>query len=119
MLAQETTKSDRALHRCQVTSLIYGSLVRAVGPTNAEVLEFYVDTHLAVDNSERYEESMRRLLGEHGGGLIIDGLKAELAMGSGAELSHESFRSQVRAAEHALLFAKRNTAFVTATNQSL
>jgi hypothetical protein len=102
MLAQETLKGDRVLAGAQLTSFVYGALVKLLGLTNAQAIEFYVDTRLAVDNPDGYEQSMRRLLGEHGGSLVINGLKTELARGSGTERSSESFRSQVSTAEHVL-----------------
>ena len=74
-----------------------------VGLTNAEAIEFYVDTRLAVEDPAAYERSVRLLLGDFGGRLVIDGLKTELAMGSGSERSSESFFSQIRASERALL----------------
>jgi len=103
MLAQETGKRARVLPGGRVTNLIYGALVRMVGLGNAEAIEFYVDTRLAVQDPPRYERSVRLLLGEYGGRLVIDGLKTELARGSGTERSNDSFFSQVRAAEHALI----------------
>jgi len=83
--------------------LIFRALVRTVGLTNAETIEFYVDTRLAVQDPLSYERSVRLLLGAHGGRLVMEGLKTELARGSGIERSSESFFGQVRAAEHALL----------------
>lgn len=109
MLAQKTERAARTLPGRQVASLIYGALVRMVGHTNAEAIEFYIDTRLAVQDPLSYERSVRLLLGEHGGRLIIDGLKTELARGSGTERSSESFFSQVRAAESAFLRLARAT----------
>jgi len=103
MLAQETGKTTRVLPGGRVTNLIFRALVRAVGLTNAEAIEFYVDTRLAVQDPLRYERSVRLLLGEHGGRLVIEGLKTELARASGVERSNESFFGQVRTAEHALV----------------
>jgi len=103
MLAQETGKRARVLPGGRVTNLIYGALVRTVGLSNAEAIEFYVDTRLAVQDPQRYERSVKLLLGEFGGRLVIDGMKTELARGSGVERSSESFHGQVKAAEHALL----------------
>jgi hypothetical protein len=101
MLVQEAGKGARVLPGGPVTNLIYRSLVRMVGPSNADAIEFYVDTRLAVDDPAGYERSVKLLLGEYGGHLVIDGLKTELAKGSGTERSSESFFSQVRAAERA------------------
>lgn len=103
MLAQETGKSARVLPGGRVTNLIYRALVRTVGLTNAETIEFYVDTRLAVEDPATYEKSVKLLLGDHGGRLVIDGLKTELARGTGVERSSESFFSQVKASERSLL----------------
>jgi hypothetical protein len=107
MLAQETGSGAHIPHGGQLTDLIHGALVRMVGPANAEAIEFYVDTRLAVEDPEAYERSMRLLLREHGGRLVIDGLKTELASRSGAERSNESFFGQVRATERALRRPKK------------
>lgn len=106
MLAQKSERASRILPGRQVTSLIYGALVRMVGRTNAEAIEFYIDTRLAVQDPLTYERSVRLLLGEYVGSLVIDGLKTELAKGSGTERSSESFFGQVRAAESAFLRVK-------------
>ena len=107
MLAQERRKSARVLPRGQVATLVSRALVGMVGSTNAEAIEFYVDTRLAVEDPASYERSVRLLLGDHGGRLVIEGLKTELAKGSGIERSSESFFSQVRASERALLRLKK------------
>jgi hypothetical protein len=101
MLAQETR--TRVPLGGTVTGLISRALVRMMGQADAEAVDFYVDTRLAVEDPAAYEKSLRLLLGEHGGGLVIDGLKTELAKGSGVERSGDSFLGQVRASERALL----------------
>ena len=110
MLAQETRKSARVLPGGQLTNLIYRALVRTVGSSNAETIEFYVDTRLAVQDPSAYEKSVNLLLGDHGGRLVVDGLKTELARSSGIERSGESFFGQVRASERALRPRKAITA---------
>ena len=107
MLAQESERVARVLPGGQVTNLIYRALVRMVGLNNAEAIEFYIDTRLAVQDPQAYERSVRLLLGEYGGRLVIDGLKTELARGSGTARSSESFFGQVRAAENAFLIPAR------------
>ncbi|MDA4116119.1 MAG: DUF3227 domain-containing protein [Thaumarchaeota archaeon] len=86
-----------------VAGMISRALVRMMGPADAEALEFYVDTRLAVEDPLAYEKSLRLLLGEHGGSLVIEGLKTELAKVSGVERSRDSFFGQVRTSERALL----------------
>ena len=107
MLAQEKRKGAHVMPRGQATILVSRALVGVVGSTNAEAIEFYVDTRLAVEDPVSYERSVRLLLGDHGGRLVIEGLKTELAKRSGIERSSESFFSQVRASERALLRLKK------------
>ncbi len=110
MLAQETGSGPHIPPGGQLANLIHGALVRVLGPANAEAIEFYVDTRLAVEDPEAYERSVRLLLRGHGGRLVIDGLKTELAARSGAERSNESFLGQVRAAQRALRTKKTGSA---------
>jgi hypothetical protein len=98
--------ADPMLPGGRVPNLIHGALVRVLGPTNAEAIEFYIDSRLALEDPSGYEKSVKLLLGEHGGRLVIDGLKTELAKGSGIERSSESFFGQIRAAERALRLAE-------------
>jgi len=102
MLVQEPGKVARVIPGGPVTNLVYRALVKMVGQTNADAIEFYIDTRLAVDDPAEYERSVGLLLGDHGGHLVMNGLKTELARGSGTERFSESFFSQVRAAERAL-----------------
>jgi hypothetical protein len=103
MLSRQTSKGASAPTKVELTSLVYGSLVRMLGHTNAEAIEFYIDTRMAIDDPERYETSVKRLLGDHGGNLIINGIKTELAAESGTERSSERLLTQVRAAQNALV----------------
>jgi hypothetical protein len=99
MLSQETVKSARVLRRGKVSDMIFAALVRTLGHSRAETIDFYLDTRLAVDDPERYERSVAMLLGEHGGNMAIEGIKTELAKTVGIERSSESLLAQVRAAE--------------------
>jgi hypothetical protein len=102
MLAREIESGSSVMVRGRLATLIYRALVRTVGKANAEAVEFYVDTRLAIEDPAAYERSVKLLLGEHGGSLLIGGLKTEVARAGGVERSGESFFSQVRAAERAL-----------------
>jgi hypothetical protein len=110
MLSHETVKSARVLRRGKVSDVIFAALVRTLGHSRAETVDFYLDTRLAVDDPERYERSVVLLLGEHGGRMAIEGIKTELAKTAGIERSSESLVAQVRAAERAL--RKGRLAFV-------
>src|SRR5207244_13344002 len=79
MLSQETLKSARVLRRGKASDLLFSALVKTLGHSRAETVDFYLDTRLAVDDPERYERLVRLLLGEHAGGLAVEGLKTELA----------------------------------------
>jgi len=109
MLSQETVKSARALRGGKVNDLVFAALVRTLGHAKAQTVDFYLDTRLAVDDAERYEQSVRLLLGEHGGGLVIGGIKTELAKQIGIERSKESLLTHVRAAEQAIQMASRQS----------
>jgi len=102
MLSQETVKSARVLRRGKVSDMVLAALVRTLGHSRAETVDFYLDTRLAVDHPERYEKSVRLLLGEHGSSLVIEGIKTEIANMAGIARSSESLLAQVRAAEGAL-----------------
>jgi len=102
MLSQDTVKSARVLRRGKVSDMIFAALVRTLGHSRAETVDFYLDTRLAVDDPERYERSVALLLGEHGGCLAVQGIKTELANTVGIERSNESLLAQVRAAERSL-----------------
>jgi hypothetical protein len=107
MLSQETLKSARVLRRGKVSDIVFAALVKTLGHSRAETLDFYLDTRLAVDDPERYERSVKLLLGEHGSSLVIEGLKTELASTAGVERSSESLVAQVKAAECALRKASK------------
>jgi hypothetical protein len=107
MLSQETVKSARVLRRGKVSDMVFAALVKTLGHSRAETMDFYLDTRLAVDDPERYEESVKLLLGEHGSGLVIEGIKTEIANTAGIERSAESLAAQVRATEGALRKASR------------
>jgi len=107
MLSQETVKSARVLRRGKVSDMIFAGLVKTLGHSRAETLDFYLDTRLAVDDPGRYEQSVRMLLGEHGSSLVIEGIKTEIANTAGIERSSESLVAQVRAAEGALRKASK------------
>jgi len=107
MLSQETVKSARVLRRGKVNDMVFAALVKTLGHSRAETVDFYLDTRLAVDDPERYEQSVKSLLGEHGSSLVIEGIKTEIAMTAGIERSSESFVAQVRAAESALRKANK------------
>ena len=102
MQATETVKITRVLPGGQIPNMIYSAMVRMLGLANAEAIEFYIDTRLAVEDPERYEQGVKSLLGEHGGSLVIAAIQSELAKASGADRSKDSFVGQVRAAEQAL-----------------
>ena len=102
MLSQETVKSARVLRRGKVSDMVFAALVRTLGHSRAETVDFYLDTRLAVDDTERYEQSVGLLLGENGSSLVIEGIKTEIARTAGIERSSESLLAQVRAAERAL-----------------
>jgi uncharacterized membrane protein YebE (DUF533 family) len=102
MLSQETVKSARVLRRGKVSDMVFAALVRTLGHSRAETVDFYLDTRMAVDDPERYERSVVSLLGEHGGSMAIEGIKTELAKTAGIERSRESLLAQVRAAERAI-----------------
>src|SRR5438477_727804 len=102
MLSRETVKSARVLRRGKASDLLFAALVKTLGRSRAETVDFYLDTRLAVDDPERYERSVMLLLGEHAGGLAVEGLKTELATTTGIERSSESLLTHVKAAERAL-----------------
>ena len=102
MLSQETLKSARVLRRGKASDLLFSSLVKALGRSRAETLDFYLDTRLGIDDPERYERLVKLLLGEHAGRLALEGIKTELATTTGIDRSSESLLAEVRAAERAL-----------------
>lgn len=102
MQATGMPKGGRVLRGGEIPNIIYGALVRMLGLGNAEAIEFYVDTRLAVDDPERYESSLRLLLGEQVGSLVVTGIKTELARKSGAAGWGESLLGQVRTSERTL-----------------
>ena len=87
--------------------MVFAALVKTLGHSRAETLDFYLDTRLAVDDPERYEESIRLLLGEHGSSLVVEGIKTEIAITAGIDRSSESLVAQVKAAEGALRKASK------------
>jgi hypothetical protein len=100
-------RSARVLRRGKVSDMIFAALVKTLGHSRAETLDFYLDTRVAVDDPERYEQSVTLLLGEHGSSLVIEGIKTEIASTAGIERSSESLLAQVRASETALRKASR------------
>jgi hypothetical protein len=107
MLSQETVKSARVLRRGKVSDVVFAALVKTLGHSMAETMDFYLDTRLAVDHPERYEKSVELLLGEHGSSLVIEGIKTEIAKTVGIERSSESLVAQLKAAEGALRKASK------------
>jgi hypothetical protein len=103
MQAIETAKRAPVLPGGQIPNLIHDALARMLGAANAEAIEFYIDSRLAVDDPARYETYVKLLLGEHGGSLVIAAIKNELARRSGLDRSTDSFLGQVKAVENALL----------------
>ena len=65
--------------RGRTSNILYGALVCAVGLSSAEAIDFYVDSRLAALDPVRYEQSIKKLLGEHGGDLIVRAMRSELA----------------------------------------
>ena len=85
------------LSRTGLDSVVYGALVHMLGLRTADAIDFYVDTRLATDDPERYEQAILLLLGRHGGTLVMHGIRSELETSKGGErLTKESFGGQVR-----------------------
>jgi hypothetical protein len=103
MATQEILHRTVHLSRTLAESAVYGALVHLVGVRAADMIDFYVDTRLATDDPEKYEQVIKLLLGEFGGGLLVQGVKSELTTPNGKPTGiKETFGDQMRAFERAL-----------------
>jgi len=57
---------------------IKATLVRVLGPESAEVVEFYVDKHLALEDPRAFEQALADFLGSQAGGLLMEAIKSDL-----------------------------------------
>lgn len=57
---------------------IKATLTRVLGPESAQVVEFYVDKHLAIEDPTAFEQALSDFLGSQAGGLLIDAIKSDL-----------------------------------------
>ena len=57
---------------------IKATLTRVLGPESAQVVEFYVDNHLALNDPAAFEQALTDFLGSQAGGLLIDAIKSDL-----------------------------------------
>ena len=57
---------------------IKATLTRVLGPESAQVVEFYVDNHLALNDPAAFEQALTDFLGSQAGSLLIDAIKADL-----------------------------------------
>lgn len=57
---------------------IKATLTRVLGPESAQVVEFYVDKHLAIEDPVAFEQALTDFLGSQAGGLLIEQIKSDL-----------------------------------------
>lgn len=57
---------------------IKATLTRVLGPESAQVVEFYVDKHLAIEDPIAFEVALTDFLGSQAGGLLIEAIKSDL-----------------------------------------
>jgi len=57
---------------------IKATLTRVLGPESAQVVEFYVDKHLALEDPGAFEQALSDFLGSQAGGLLIEAIKSDL-----------------------------------------
>jgi hypothetical protein len=55
---------------------IKATLTRVLGPESAQVVEFYVDKHLALNDPGAFEQALADFLGSQAGGLLIEAIKS-------------------------------------------
>lgn len=102
---QEASSLRPARGLSPVTGLVYRALVKMLGKDRAEVLDFYVDSRLAAEDPDGYERALLRLLGEHGGRLVVSALRSDLGKAARTGSFFEgSFLNDVRMTEKALAF---------------
>jgi hypothetical protein len=88
--------------RAPIPPMVYGALVRVLGRERAEIVDFYIDSRLAIVDPERYERAVEDLLGEGGGRLVIRALRTEITrLGRTGKPASESLLSEVRMLEKA------------------
>jgi hypothetical protein len=85
MVMREFSSKERHRGPTPLPKLVYEALVRAVGPKQATVVDFYVDSRLAALDPESYERALENLLGRHGGRLVFTALRSELARSGRAQ----------------------------------
>lgn len=57
---------------------IKATLTRVLGPESAQVVEFYVDKHLALKDPAAFEKALTEFLGSQAGMLLIDAIRSDL-----------------------------------------
>jgi hypothetical protein len=57
---------------------IKATLTRVLGPESAEVVGYYVDNHLALNDPAAFEQALGDFLGSQAGSLLIDAIKSDL-----------------------------------------
>lgn len=57
---------------------IKATLTRVLGPESAQVVEFYVDKHLAIEDPVAFEQALTDFLGSQAGALLIEAIKSDL-----------------------------------------
>jgi hypothetical protein len=57
---------------------IKATLTRVLGPESAQVVGFYVDQHLALQDPEAFEKALTDFLGSQAGRLLLEAIKSDL-----------------------------------------
>jgi hypothetical protein len=72
------SSADLDPNESRMLDSIKATLTRVLGPESAQVVEFYVDKHLALEDPGAFEQALTDFLGSQAGSLLIEAIKSDL-----------------------------------------
>jgi len=74
---QETTFRDF------IVGAVNDALLKTFDASTAKAVQFYIDTNILVSNPAAYSDSVLRMFGKAGGGVVVDSIKRSLLQKAG------------------------------------